>query len=98
MQLKIGDVVVHKSLGSQPLVVIKQLEDGGKVVVSYGTQGQEGVRFGETLFLSEELETPVESIEREAEIFKALNRKKDEVNEELRRSEPVGPSGIGHLN
>lgn len=99
---QIGDVVVHRSLGSQPLVITRIVLDEQfnphTVYVRYGTQGRDGVFFTEYAFTVEELETPVESIEREAEIFKALNTKKNEVNEELRRSEPVGPSGIGHLN
>lgn len=94
--MEIGTVVVHKSLGSQPLVVVGVY--GEVITVRYGTQGKHGVVFLDQEFALSELETPVESIEREAEIFKALNRKKDEVNEELRRSEPVSPSGIGHLN
>lgn len=92
--MKIGDVVVHKSLGSQPLVVI-DVEDE-EITVRYGTQGKEGVVFPVTGFSPEELETPIESIEREADIFKTLTRKKDEVNAEL--AEPTSPSGIGHLN
>lgn len=85
--MNIGDVVVHKSMGGQPLVVIKLTEDG-HIVVRYGTQGQEGVRFIDELFQSAELETPVESIEREGEIFRTLNTKKKEIETEIH--EPTG--------
>lgn len=89
----IGEVVVHKSLGSQPLVVTQVLVTG-RVVVSFATQGNEGLRFRESTFLPDELETPVQSIEREAEIFKALNAKRDEINS----GKTPGPVGISHLN
>lgn len=95
--MKIGDVVVHKSLGSQPLVVTGI--DDELVYVRFGNPTQShGTHFSEAEFLHEELETPVESIEREGEIFKTLSRKKNEVNAAVELSEPTSPSGIGHLN
>lgn len=83
--MNIGDVVLHKSLG-QPLVVI-DVDDDGLVVVRYGTQGQNGVDFLIKEFFPQELETPVESIEREGEIFRVLNTKKKEISTD---DEPTG--------
>lgn len=98
--MNVGDVVVHKSLGNQPLVVVDTInceehpEEGViGVVVSYGTQGSEGIVFREETFSPEELETPIESMSREAEIFKSLNAKKDEINASISK-----PAGISHLN
>lgn len=73
----VGSVLVHKSLGGQPLVVIDEKQ--GEITVRFGTQGQYGIQFVDAVFLPEELETPVESIEREGEIFRALNEKKRDI-------------------
>lgn len=93
---KVGDVVVHKSLGSQPLVVTGFTENG-YVDVRWAFNGPTGLDdFRVYRLVPEELETPVESIEREAEIFKALNAKRDEINGETGKK--PGPVGIKHLN
>lgn len=108
MSFKNGEVVVHKSLGSQPLVVVDTLTceehpDEGitGVVVSYGTQSQDGVVFREECFSPDELETPVESIEREGEIFKTLNTKRKQIQDESDDSNSESgstPINIKHLN
>jgi hypothetical protein len=80
-KFSIGDVVVHKSLGSQPLVVLAVNPDGS-ISVRYATQAQDrGTFFQSITFLSEELETPFESIEREGNLFRALNAKRAEIQE-----------------
>lgn len=81
-------------MGNQPLVVIDADED--EITVRYGTQGRDGVAFLVTGFSPEELETQIESIDREAEMFKTLTLKQKEVNSEM--AEPTSPSGISHLN
>lgn len=89
---KVGDVVVHKSLGSQPLVIISM--GVAEADIRFTVQGQYGLlEFRDARLLVAELETPIESIEREAEIFKTLNAKRDEINS-------VGnqQAGIKHLN
>jgi len=98
MSFSVGDVVVHKSLGSQPLVVsrLDVVEGENVVFIRYASQGKYGLSFVTELVRPEELETPEESIEREAEIFKALNAKRDEINSAT-ASKP-GPVGIKHLN
>lgn len=85
--MNVGDVVVHKSMGSQPLVV-KAIQEDGTISARYCTQGQHGVYFTTEDFHPEELETPVESIEREGEIFRTLNTKKKEIETEIH--EPTG--------
>lgn len=96
---KVGDVVVHKSLGSQPLVIVsvKEIKEGVTHVDGrYGTQGTNGLHYTLQTFLDFELETPVESIEREGEIFKTLNAKQNEINSEV--ATKPGPRAISHLN
>lgn len=93
--MKIGDVLVHKSLGSQPLVVVSL--EGAEVTVRYAVLGQYGVESFESYrFQKKELETPIESMEREGEIFKALNVKREEIN--ATQNTRPGPVGISHLN
>lgn len=105
-KLKVGDVVVHKTLGNQPLVVVDiesaEVTRGEKtktevvtVVARYAVSGQYGLQeFRDADFNPNELETPLESIAREAEIFQALNEKRDEINNKPK----PGPVGISHLN
>lgn len=97
--MKIGDVVVHKTLGSQPLVVTG-MDEGGLVSARFAVLGSHGVEFfREEKFLPEELESPVESMDREAEIFKALNAKRDEINEESKARQETGKTiPISKLN
>lgn len=100
-KLKVGDVLVHKTLGNQPLVVVEIVTTPvgkvDKILTRYAISGAHGIdHFVLQEFDPRELETPLESISREAEIFQALNAKRDEIN-----NKPIskpGPVGISHLN
>jgi len=95
-----GTVVVHKSLGSQPLVVTA-IEPEGYVSVRYATQTQsDGTVFVAITFNEFELETPVASIEREGEIFKVLNAKRQAIQDEAdgTNTSQLGPIPINKLN
>lgn len=78
--MNIGDVVVHKSIGNQPLVVYS-IKDDGFVVVRYSNQTSGGLVFDSVEFRAEELETPEESIVRESELFQFLAAKKKQLQE-----------------
>lgn len=86
--------VVHKAMGSEPMVVIpwEQAHDPRLVRVRRARQSTGGTVFDEETFYADELETPIESIEREALIFEALNAKKREA------AEKDSPRKVSHLN
>lgn len=97
MSFNNGDVVVHKSLGSQPLVVSRTIEDG-RIAVSYGSQTQDGIKFREELFFAYELETPMDSIEREGEIFKTLTAKRKQIQDEQDETDMMESSNVIPIN
>jgi hypothetical protein len=77
------DVVVHKALGNEPMVVLPKINTSfteSEVLVRRAVQGRDGTHFRDDVFYSDELETPVEALEREAELFKLLQAKKEELS------------------
>lgn len=90
--------VVHKAYASEPMVVIPNppyhTVEAGQVTVRRAVNtAKGGVQFQIEVYWTDELETPLESIDREAELFKAMNAKRDEIN-----GKQPGPVGIQHLN
>jgi hypothetical protein len=73
--MNVGDIVVHKSSGNVPMVVV-HINDT-RVDVRYGTQSQNGFKFITENFLLTEVESPEESIDREAKLFEVLTKERE---------------------
>lgn len=84
-EFKAGTSVVHKALPNEALVVIPNKQKYQDLVaVRRVVAGEFTVEY----FYPEELETPIESISREGEVFKALTAKRAEIDRELNGEEP----------
>lgn len=86
-ELKAGTSVVHKALPNEALVIIpNKCESALKdlIAVRRVVNGAFTVEY----FYPEELETPIDSISREGEVFKALTAKRAEIDRELNGEEP----------
>lgn len=98
-EFNVGDIVVHKTAGNTAMVIIPPVDTMGKVTEDYyytrrASGGGGTIEFVIEVFHESELESQIDSIDREAELFKIVSGKQKEINGD----EPKRPIAINHLN